>query len=328
MRCNTIVAVTLFGLAVSSASAQQWADKMFKERSHDFGAVARGAKSEHRFELTNLYKEDIHIAGVRTSCGCTTPRIEKETLKTWEKSAIIAHFNTNSFTGHKSATVTVTIDKPYYAEVQLQVKGFIRSDIVFDPGEVNFGNIDPEKPMQKLVKVTFAGRSDWEIVDVRSANARFEVELSDAERNGGRVTYNMLVRLTPGSPAGYLRDQLTVVTNDSSLKNIPLMVEGTVESLLTLSPSSLFLGVLEPGQKVTKQLVVRSKKPFKVVDVKCSDDCFEFTSSDEVKTLHIIPVTYTADDHPGDISQQIEIVTDVATASCQATATIKASGAE
>jgi hypothetical protein len=47
-----------------------------------------------------------------------------------------------------------------------------------------------------------------------------------------------------------------------------------------------------------------------------------------VKTLHIIPVTYTADDHPGDISQQIEIVTDVATASCQATATIKASGAE
>ncbi|MEQ8789730.1 MAG: DUF1573 domain-containing protein [Pirellulaceae bacterium] len=328
MRCNTILAAALVLLTAGGAFAQEWATKMFKERSHDFGTVARGAKSEFRFELTNLYKEDIHISSVRTSCGCTTPTIEKETLKTWEKGAIVAHFNTKSFTGQKNATVTVTIDKPYYAEVQLQVQGFIRSDIVFDPGEVNFGEIDPEKPMQQLVKVTFAGRSDWEIVDVRSANAKFEVELSDAERNGGQVNYNMLVRLLPGSPAGYLRDQLTIVTNDSSSKNIPLTVEGNVSSLLTLSPSSLFLGVLEPGQKVTKQLVVRSKKPFKVMDVKCGDDCFQFTNSDQSKTLHIIPITYTAGDAPGEVSQEIQIVTDVATASCQATATIKATSAE
>jgi hypothetical protein len=325
MRRSTILAFGLLVLGASGAPAQEWAVKLFKQTSHDFGAVARGAKAEHRFELTNVYKEDIHIAGVRSSCGCTTPTIAQPSLKTWEKGAIVAQFNTKSFTGHKHATLTVTIDKPFYAEVQLTVQGFIRSDVVFEPGEVNFGPIDPEKPAEQLVKVTFAGRADWEIVDVRSANTRFEVELSDAQRSGGQVSYNMLVRLLPGSQPGYLQDQLTVVTNDQVNRNIPLAVEGNIESLLTLSPAALFLGVLEPGQKVTRQLVVRSKKPFKITAVKCGDDGFQFVKPSEAKALHIIPVTYTADAKPGEVAQQIEIVTDVATASCQATATIKSS---
>jgi hypothetical protein len=313
-------------LLAARAWSQEWATKMFTETKHDFGTVARGAKAEFRFELTNVYKEDIHIAAVRSSCGCTTPSIAQDTLKTWEKGAIVAQFNTRSFTGHKHATVTVTIDKPYYAEVQLSVQGYIRSDVVFEPGEVNFGAVDPAKTSEQLVKVTFAGRGDWEIVDVRSTNSNFEVELSDPQRNGGQVTYNMLVRLLPGAPAGFLRDQLTIVTNDRVNRNIPLQVEGNIESLLTVSPSSLLLGVLEPGQKVTRQLVVRSKTPFKIMAINCKDGCFEFGRSDEAKTLHIIPITYTAEEKPGEVAEQIEIVTDLATASCQATATIRRAG--
>ena len=68
------------------ASAQQWAYKMFGETtSHDFGTVARAAKSDYVFEMQNIYKETIHISGVRASCGCATPRIVKPTLETWEK---------------------------------------------------------------------------------------------------------------------------------------------------------------------------------------------------------------------------------------------------
>ena len=38
--------------------------------------------------------------------------------------------------------MTVYFDKPTYAEVQLQVAGFIRSDVVLQPGEIDFGNVD------------------------------------------------------------------------------------------------------------------------------------------------------------------------------------------
>ena len=135
--------VLLLGLLVCTPCfGQEWARNMFKVTEHDFGSVARGAKAEYRFVFENLYLEDVHVAGVRTSCGCTTPSVETPLLKTYEAGAILAHFNTDSFLGQRAATLTVTIDKPFYAEMQLQIRGYIRSDVVVEPGSVQFGPID------------------------------------------------------------------------------------------------------------------------------------------------------------------------------------------
>ena len=122
-----ILAGGLISTSNPFAYAQQknWAAEMFKTLDHDFRTVGRGTKSEFHFELQNKFQEDVHIAAVRTSCGCTTPSISKKTLKTLESGAIIAKFNTDTFIGPKAATVTVVFDRPYYAEVQLKVKGFI-----------------------------------------------------------------------------------------------------------------------------------------------------------------------------------------------------------
>jgi hypothetical protein len=307
--------------------AQAWATKMFKVTSHDFESVARGGKAQFKFEFENVYEEDIHIAGVRSSCGCTTPSISKSTLKTWEKAHILAEFNTRSFLGQKSATVTVVIDKPSYAEVQLSVSGYIRSDVVFDPSEINLGEVDQGDGGEAKVTVNYAGRNDWHIVDVRSANKNFEVELQEARRGNGRVDYDMTVRLRPGSPAGHLQDQLTIVTDDTNLRMIPLHVQGRVTSPLTVSPATLFLGVLEPGETVKKQLVVRAKQPFRVLNVSCDDDCFEFKEPDDTqRKLHFISVIYTADETGGKVSMPIRIETDLASGAatvCQASATIR-----
>lgn len=326
MNRSLCIALTLVLLAAAQAPAQEWAKQLFKTHSHDFGTVARGSKTIYEFEMENVFEEDIHIASVRASCGCTIPSIKKDTLKTWEKGAIIAEFNTRAFLGQRSATVTVTIDKPFYAEVQLNVKGYIRSDIVFNPGTVNFGEVDNGSPAVKKVELSYAGRDSWKILDVRSANPHLEVELNEKTRGGGRVAYEMQVRLTDDAAEGYLEDQLTIITDDARLKNIALPVEGRIVAPLTVSPGSLFLGVLEPGQKVTKQLVVKGKQPFKVLAVKCSDNCFEFKTTTEAKTLHLIPVTFTAGDSPGKLVQTIEIETDMVKcngATCTATATIK-----
>ncbi len=72
---------------------------------------------------------------------------------------------------------------------------------------------------------------------------------------------------------------------------------------VTISPASLFLGVLKPGQKITKQLVVQGKKPFKITAVKCDAEGFEFKTSDAAKTVHVIPVTFTAGEKAVKFSQ-------------------------
>ncbi len=322
------LAIAIFVVMVSAApsSGQEWAKKLFTDFKHDFGTVATASKVDHTFEMVNPFKETIHIASVRASCGCSTPTITKNSLKTWEKGGINVRYNTRTFTGKKGATITVVIDQPFYAEVQLRVDGYIRTDVVFNPGVVSFDAIDQGVPVTKEVSVNYAGRADWQIMDIQSANTNFEVELNELRRNAGRVDYKLLVRAKESMPAGFFNDQLVLVTNDQRATQVPLRVEGKVVPGLTVSPASLFLGVVKPGEQVKKTLIVRGKRPFKITNVTCADgDCFQFKSNDDSKKTHIIPVVFTASE-PGKIAQQIKIETDLpgkTIAACVATATVE-----
>lgn len=307
---NLSTALLVVLATAQAAAAQDWAVKMFDRTSHDFGTVARGAKAIGVFKIQNLYEETVHIAGVRSSCGCSTPTIVNPTLKTFETGEIHVQFNTASFLGYKSATITVTIDQPFYAEVQLQVHGYIRSDVVIHPGVVQFGNVDQGEKAEQRIAVNYAGRSDWQLVDVQSAYPHVEVEVAQTANSGSQISYELLVRLKGDAPAGYLKDQLVLVTNDNRSQQIPLTMEGRVVPSITVSPAPLYLGDLAAGEKVTKQLIVRGKHPFKIVDVSCADGSFEFSANrSDAKSLHMVAVTFTAN-QLGKIQQPIQIRTD------------------
>jgi hypothetical protein len=305
--------VAVLGLfVVTPCFGQEWAQKMFKVTDHDFGSVARGAKAEFSFVCENIYLEDIHLAGVRTSCGCTTPRIENSLLKTYDKGAVVAHFNTDTFTGPHGATLTVTIDKPFFAEVQLHVKGDIRTDVVVDPGSVQYGAIDQGIAYDQHVSVNYGGGGGWQILDVKSFNPHITAKAVEASRSDGQVSYTLNVRVDAKTPAGYLNDHLILVTNDATASQIPVLVEGQVTPGITVNPTALFMGVVQPGQKVTKQLVVKSKKPFKILGVSCDDKSFQFDTSkvSTAKELHLVPVTFTAGADAGKVMKTIKITTD------------------
>lgn len=308
---RTAIYATLIALLlVSSSSAQEWARKMFESTSHDFGTVARGAKSVHRFKVTNIYKETVHIAGVRSSCGCSTPTISKDTIETYESGEIVVQFNTHSFLGAKSATITVTIDRPFQAEVQLEVQGNVRSDLVIHPGAVQFGNVDQGTPVEKRIAINHAGGGNWQLVDVQSRYEHVEVEIKRAAAaTASTAAYELVVRLKDDAPVGYVNEQLILVTNDAQTPRIPLAIEGRVSPELTVTPASLYLGELEVGQEVTKQLVVRGKQPFRIVEVNCPDECFSFKAAPEAKTLHLVAVTFKPM-QAGQVKQTIGLKTD------------------
>ena len=98
-----LVAFVLALLPASMVGAQQWASKMFEVRDHDFGVVARGSEQQFRFEFTNPYEEDVHIERVRSSCGCTSPSLEKSQISTFQTTAIVATFNTRTLRGAQGA---------------------------------------------------------------------------------------------------------------------------------------------------------------------------------------------------------------------------------
>lgn len=292
--------------------AEDWAAKMFTTGRHDFGKVARGAKCEYHFKFNNPYVEDVHVASVRSSCGCTTPKVTQQTLKTYDEASIIAHFNTDQFTGQRGATLTVTFDKPFYAEVQLQVSGYIRSDVVLSPAGVDFGTLDVGQGADRTLEVSYAGRSDWRILGAAGSGEYLTADVEEISRGGGYVKYRLHVHLKEGAPSGYLHDQIVLKTTDARAPELPIDVEGKIAAPLTISPASVFLGVVQPGQKVTKQIVVQGRKPFAVTGVSANESCFEFKTPEPTKKMvHLVPIAFTAGSTPGNVSYRITIRTDL-----------------
>lgn len=325
---SAVFVATLLALACcSELHAQEWARKMFEDIDHDFGVVARGSDTVYKFEVKNIYKEDVVLESVRSSCGCTSPSIENHEIKTYEKAYIVAKFNTRTFTGPHSATLTVRISKPYPAQVQLRVHGNIRGDIVFEPGSIDFATVEQGARHEKTINVTYAGRSGWRVEDVRSASDYLEAELVERQRYSGRVSYDLLLRLKETAPPGYLKQQLVLVTNDSSNPRIPVDVSGKVEAELTVSPENLVLGDVEHGETVTKRFIVKGKKPFRVTGVSCGDDSFEFETDEDPAERHLVTVKFTADHDPGRLRKPITVSTDLGDtyrAICQAYANVVA----
>ena len=311
VRKTSLLAVYL-ALAVSPGFAQPWAAKMFATTEHDFGTVARGAKAEFHFTFSNLYIDDVHIVTAFSSCGCTSVDVVNPTLKTYEEGIIRAVFNTPTFLGSRAATITVVIDKPMRAEVLLHVRGVIRGDVVFEPGSVQLGDVAMGTPVERKVQVNRAGWGDWQITEVKSSNPHISGKVVNTTRQNGRTTTDLSVTLDKDAPAGYLQDHLLLVTNEGRSVQLPLAVEGRVVPNLTVSPSSLFMGVVQPGQKVTKSLVVKGERPFKVISIACEDKAFQFAApGDAVKPVHVIPVTFVAGNIEGKVTKTIRIVTDL-----------------
>lgn len=318
MRVRILAAVAIaIASTATSCFAEPWATKLFSETKHDFGTVARGSDTSYKFAAKNIYKQDIELLSVKSSCGCTTPTIEKKVLKTGEVGYVTATFNTRTFTGIHGATLTVEVrwnDNGHWltGEAQLRVDGNIRGDVVFTPGAVKFDSVDQGTKAEQKLEVKYAGRSNWKIVDVRGASDAIEVELTPTQRYSGRVAYDVLVRLKDTASAGYFNDQLVLVTNDEDNPRIPIYVGGRIVPQISVSPESLLLGEVAQGQQISKKIIVVGKKPFKIVSFQCNDeDSFQFKTDNQSKERHIVDITFNPKKNAGSVKEAIHISTDL-----------------
>jgi len=296
LSCQCLILAILLAFTVpKSAKAEQWGLKLFSETHHHFGTVSRNVKTEHAFVIENCFEEDVHIAAVRSSCGCTNPVLTKNTLKSWEKGEVIAQFNTRSFIGTKTAEITVVIDRPYYAEVKLTVGGTIRSDIVVEPGEVRFGDVDLGSTKTIDLRVSYAGRKDWKIADIRGNCNYIEVRLDPVIRNGSNTSYVIHIKLKESAPVGDLQDELVVITNDEKSDQFTLPVSARVIPPVSITPTLVALGDISKGKLQQQRLIVRAKTPFAITGVDCQDGRFDFKLPEGLKTVHVVPFTFSGE---------------------------------
>ena len=298
------------GAGADAPPSDDWSDSVFPVRKHDFGAVAVASKAEFRFPVVNTLDRPMHLKAVRASCGCTEPIIETPTIRPGETGTILARFNTDTSRGRRNATVSVVFDEPFDAEAQLKVTGYIRRDIVIHPGQLSFDAVDAGIGGRMATKVYYAGRGDWAITNVRSPVPWLQPTFNEEKRQQGSITYRIDVELTGNAPTGHFQHELILTTNDEKLRRVPVPVSGRVEQALAIAPSSIVLGDLKPGDRVTQRIIVRGKDPLEIGSIEAAGWKIDFQSTSGLRRIHIINATFSPDGATG--PQRTDVIVQTA----------------
>jgi hypothetical protein len=286
-------------------SERNWAEKMFSDLRLEMGTVAKGTTVQKTLTITNLYKEDITVSGLATSCGCFRAETDKKVLKTHEAATISVKMNTIDFRGERHANLNVTLQfQNAYKSVQVPLHGFIRTDVTIEPGFLNLGTVEQGQGATKSVTVKFSGRQGMRVQQVRSNNPLIKTEVK--QRNSGFGSESdILVTLDASAPLGAVRDMLTIVTNDANNSEMQVDVAGKVEPDLVLTPSVLTLGKLRPGVEKTFSIVLRGHRPFAIEKLERDSpvNCWVSKYSKDTRSVHPIMMTIKPPETPGDYSE-------------------------
>jgi hypothetical protein len=310
--------IALFALAAvvvgaTPVAAQPWADKMFQDgTSHDFGSVPHGAQLFHRFTITNIYAVPLQILDVRSSCTCTTPTPSSRLLQPRESATIDVTMDARRFTGSKTVRINVTVGPEFTSTAELKVTANSRADVVFNPGEVNFGVVPVGQGPTQTIDVEYAGSHPWKVESINTNGAPYSATLEEWYRKPGQVGYHLRFTLNKDAPAGVLKHEVLLQTNDPSSPAVPLLVEATVQASLSVSPETVALGSVAVGQAATHKVLVRGSRPFRILGIDDLGDDVSITTTlpTHAATVNVVEIKCQMS-KPGDLRRQLKIKTDL-----------------
>lgn len=280
--------ILVCGFSWSSASAQGWAEKMFKEGLiHDFGVVPRGAQLLHKFPITNIYAVPMEITSLRPGCSCITASYSKKVLEPGETATVDIRMNAALFQGPKGVIITVGVGPEFISQADIKVSAISRADVVFNPGEINLGTVPKGRQPTAKVDVEYAGVLPWAVTELSLGNLPVTGTFKELYRRpaGGTspagVGYEVTITLKGDAPQGSIKDFIYLKTNDTKTPLLPLLVTGMVAADVSFTPEKLSLGDFRAGEPLNRRLVGRGIKPFSIVRVELPDN--------EVQTSSTLP---------------------------------------
>jgi hypothetical protein len=287
----------------------------------DYKSVAKGQDVFFKIRVSNVYKEEMRITSITTSCGCISWDENRGgntlpgpiVIPSGQEKTLTLRLDTIRHHGEqKNKWGTITFLEPQNNQVgyaSVLAEGYIRSDVVLQPGSVNFGSVDPAKGAEQRVSVSYAGRNDWRILSAKCHSSWLSTEIVEKSRGNGLVNYDLVVKLKESAPVGTLRDQLVLVTDDLNNPQIPIQVEAKVEPDIVVTDANF--GTVTPGKPKEISVIVRYTKlpikPFKIEKFERTkqDTTIRVKKSDEAKPLHQLTLTFTPPNEPGPFEEEM-----------------------
>jgi hypothetical protein len=271
------------------------AAELFQDSTKDFGSVPRGTTLTHQFHLKNTRNQALHVAGLRTSCGCATAAMGRDDIAPGQSTVLSVTIDTRKYSGARVFTIHVLFDRPTLEEVRVSVSATSREDVTLTPGQLEFGRVKRGSSAKASVTILYHGVGNWQINAIENDNGYLKPELQQLSTGPGQAAYQLTVTLRPDIPAGAWHSDLWLKTTDVVTPRIrvPMVVE--VESPLSATPGDVQLGAVKPGGQAERKVVIRGTTPFKITKIEGEDGLFQIGGrTEEAKAVHVLKVSLHA----------------------------------
>jgi Protein of unknown function (DUF1573) len=316
MRNAVLVLVALMAVASAlRADDGPWAEKLFdKKTEHNFGNVAHGTQMHHDFSFKNIYNVPLDVTITSVSCGCTTATVSTAKVEPLGTGTIDVNMNGRIFVGPRTVYIYVKFNNPsplFYSTAMLKVTANSRPDIVFNPGEINFGIVTQGRGGDRNITVEYAGILQWAVTEVVTNGLPVEAKVEQLRTKPGLVAYKVSVSLKADVPTGALKGEMFLKTNDPVSPLLPVLVEGNVQPALTASPSPVRVSA-RVNEERKAYVVVRGYKAFSILSVDGLGDGVTLANElpDAAAETHRLTLLLKKGE-AGDFRRKVKITTDL-----------------
>jgi hypothetical protein len=229
---------------------------------------------------------------------------------------IEAQMDTRNFVGPKSTVLYVSLmtASGREAETGLGVNATILSDVVLNPGSIDFGAVVRGQTPRRTLTIDRINLEGWRVHRMVSGSRVLDAQLVETSRKGGAVSYTLTVSLKADAPAGPVRDEIRILSNDPETPSIPVMVTAWIRGELTAAPSVLSLGPVQSAAGVQGRFVIRGAHPFAIRAIEGNGDGFSAAAPQEARrTVHVVTVAYKPEEGTtrGDLRRVFRVHTDL-----------------
>ena len=178
---------------------------VFTKSAQNFHRAPGDGHLETKFAFRNEGKAPVTIRKVRTSCGCTSAKLVKNTFDPGEQGEITVRFTFGDRKGpHRKIIAVDTDEKPDAAELSLQV--WIHEPLAIAPALVFWKT--GEAVAAKTVQVTAEPGTPVRVKGVASSNPRLAAKLETIKAGSQYV-----VSVTPADTAKKESAEITIETD-------------------------------------------------------------------------------------------------------------------
>jgi hypothetical protein len=244
----------------------------------NFGTLDINSKGAHDFTFRNAGRAPLILSEGGTSCRCTMSKLSKDPIPPGGSDKVSLTWKPLERPGPYQQTAKILTNDPARPQITLTVSGQITTAMLFSPPELVFSRLSSGESASGQSKLLCYLEKPLEILnrkwsDVSTASffestmqpiSAEELKKEPLAKSGWLIA----VKIKPGMPQGPIQQKLLMETNQPSMSNIGLPIQGAVVSEISIfgrgwdaDKEILNLGEVLRGEGIKRELTLVVRGP-------------------------------------------------------------------